>query len=242
MLAYKITTAPVIGSNHGIVFGERLKIEFDGRPIEKLSVAEVWIWNAGNETLGGKELLPGDPLRVQIAKTYGILDTKIALNPNPGAEIELIMSSNNVSCEIKFRHLKAGNGVLLTVLHTAPSGSIDIRGDLLSTKIEDDFGGRESTRKFERRKKVCLSLTVVGVFCVILYALLRRLIGQEIILLPWFPKELENFESFGFYLVMIPLFWWTFFPGGWRHRIPEALQTLRHNEEEVREMAVSDKL
>jgi hypothetical protein len=235
LLVYKITAAPVIGFNHntalGTEIGSRLNIEFDGQKVENLSVAEVWLWNAGDAVLEGNTLLRADPLRVQIAKECRILNVEPLLNPDRGCEITLSTSSEGTSCEITFLHLSPGEGILLSVMYTASSRRIGIRGALKGIKVEEYLGGLEAWERAQRRWKfsmIWFVLLLAGTF-----------LFQEFIR-PRVPEELSTSLLVIFcFITTAPVFWAILFPGYRRRRVPDKLQLPRHKEEEER-AAMSD--
>lgn len=97
---------------------EDLGVTYKGMEVKSLSVSKFGIWNEGNETINGTDLVKNDRLRIAVTKGVEILDWKVISHTKLANDIiiEGIPDSENIA--IEFEYLDPNDGILLQVYHT----------------------------------------------------------------------------------------------------------------------------
>lgn len=124
LLCFNLKTASIIGRKQAAHFTSRRKIQFDGNEVERLSVAEVCIWNAGTETLEGSVLVDAYPLCIRAKNGGVIIEIEMLKTSSPGCGIALEPTQDASRWAIKFNYLNPGDGAIFSVLHTSEAEGI----------------------------------------------------------------------------------------------------------------------
>lgn len=225
LLCFNLKTASIIGRRQAAHFTSRLKIQFDGHEIERLSVAEIRIWNAGNETIDRSVLVDADPLCIQAKGSGRIIEVEMVKVSSTGCEIVVEPTQDSSRWKIQFNYLNPGDGAIFRALYTAEAEEVCLSGSLKGATIEDDIGGLVGEKTFEARKRFALGYTIVATVACIGYALWQGPNAISSTQPDWLPVSAENYSMlFLFVVVFLPLTWWTFFPGVKRKSVPPVLQ------------------
>jgi hypothetical protein len=125
---YQVRSLKLIGKEEQAL-PEEVEIFFKGRTVPRLTKTHVILWNSGNDTLDGGNIVVDDPLRFEYSERAEVLrsrvlkitrDTnKFAANINPN-------STNEVICS--FDYLEAGDGAIIELLHSAEESYPKVRG------------------------------------------------------------------------------------------------------------------
>jgi len=137
---YAIRSLNVIDMpNNSSPIGEKITVNYEDKPIPRVSVASVTFWNGGTSLLSGETLLPKYPLRICIRPNGKLLEATIVTNPNPECECGISFDPDNFpdSVLLNFHHLEPRNGITMRVLHTAPKEGIDVVGKIIGVRLED---------------------------------------------------------------------------------------------------------
>lgn len=102
---------------------KEIEVLFAGKPVEQVTSANVWFWNAGSRTIEASDIARADPLRIVLPGDARILSAKIlkyqrnTMLPN--------LKSQGREVLLSFDFMDRGDGCLLQVLHTRIDTSTD---------------------------------------------------------------------------------------------------------------------
>lgn len=242
--SYDIQQSEVIGEKQ-LSTSEELKILFNGESVPRVTRALIRFWNSGHETIRGTDIAIADPLRWQMPEGTKIL----AYNIEKCSRHPIQASIHEGAYEDKpclllgFDFLDNGDGAIVSLLHTAPPSSSELKGTiqgipkgirnwLVASEIDSALLPRKQKSLARRifswliRYGMFLGITTLGVFSLIA-ALLPQLV------LSYFPSfgEPDTSETlvvgqvnliyfaggliFMLISVLMVLFWW--------HRPPKRL-------------------
>jgi hypothetical protein len=137
-----------------------VEIKFSGTPISRVTAETIVLWNAGNVTLGGSQIVASDPLRFEIkageilkARTLKVSREVNAISARP-------MAGRKDSLEVIFDYLDPDDGITLEVLHTGGRNDLMLYGTLRGMPDGvKDFGRVNS---FTSRKSGDKSITLTS--------------------------------------------------------------------------------
>jgi hypothetical protein len=122
-LAVQTNTFQLLGRHS--VLPKDLEFVYKGKSVQNVALSRVALWNIGNTTIQGNQIVHSDPLRVIIASDSEILDASIhtctravnefRCNLRPGSTSEVL---------IGFDFLDARDGGLVQIIHT---GSVKVQ-------------------------------------------------------------------------------------------------------------------
>jgi hypothetical protein len=120
---------------------ERLQLLYDGREVPRLTKTEVIFWNAGVAFLRGHDVVPGDPLRVEVAEGAEILDLALTKVTNRLNAVSVVIDAPR-TVAVTFDYLEPGDGARLEVLHTGKRVRAAVRGTIrgMPAGIQDRGG------------------------------------------------------------------------------------------------------
>jgi hypothetical protein len=143
---YAIRSLEVIDvPNSSSHIGEKITVNYEDKPIPRVSVANVTFWNGGALILSGETLLPNYPLRICIRPGGDLLDATIVTNPNPECDYRISFDPDNFpnSVLLDFDFLEPDSGIVVRVLHTGQREAIDIEGKLKGVRLENAYSSAE---------------------------------------------------------------------------------------------------
>jgi len=121
-LAYQATGSNLIGGQHAELPVD-VAVVYKGVPVPRVTKTTLIIWNAGNTTLDGRDIVSTDPLRIALEKDCKILDIQVVKRSRGVTGIlassdDRFPASVLVTCDF----LDSGDGARMEVLHTGDSG------------------------------------------------------------------------------------------------------------------------
>jgi len=149
---------------------KNIEILFDGKPVTRLTKTYMTLWNSGNTTLYGNNIVAEDPLRLEFSKDAQILQAPvIKSNRDANKFISTIRANSPNIVDFNFDYLDPEDGVVVEILHT------DIE---LHPKIQGTIRGiRKGVKYCGYIASYSISRTISG------YKLLRRLFNLFYILI-----------------------------------------------------------
>jgi hypothetical protein len=137
---YSISSINIIDVNHSASnLEEKITINYEDKPISRLSGTTITFWNGGNLLLKRETLLKKYPLRISIKSFGKILEAKIITDPNPQCECKILSEPDTFpnSVLLDFEFLEPNNGIVVQVLHTGQRGEIEVVGKLKGVCLDD---------------------------------------------------------------------------------------------------------
>ncbi len=116
----------------GGMLPKAITIFYDGNKIPKLSRYTAIIWNAGENTINGSDIVSSNPVRVKLKdKSLKILDSRIIETTRDFLGIKCIYpSQDDIAAELYFDYLDAKDGFTLEILHTGDPNSVELCGSI----------------------------------------------------------------------------------------------------------------
>ena len=99
---------------------DELEVIFNGRPIHSLSVAKIYFWNAGRETINYIDVAPTQPLIIE-SHTLSILKIDIAKFSNPANNFRLSEIEPHRKYRLEFDYVDHRDDVLVQIIHEGTS-------------------------------------------------------------------------------------------------------------------------
>jgi hypothetical protein len=159
----------VIGPNSE--FPSELEVFYKGKKVPLVTKSMVVIWNSGNSTLSGTQVVETDPLRIEVGIDCEVLDVELERFTRKTNAFNISISPeypNIVKCS--FDYLDPQDGVVIRVIHTGDT-DITVTGTLRGipkglSNLGDSMEMRQSVDAF-----IGLSLTFLAwiFFYVVLY-------------------------------------------------------------------------
>lgn len=220
---YQVRSLKLIGKEEQAL-PEEVEIFFKGRTVPRLTKTHVILWNSGNDTLDGGNIVVDDPLRFEYSERAEVLrshvlkitrDTnKFAANINPN-------STNEVICS--FDYLEAGDGAIIELLHSAEESYPEVRGTIRGVPKGPLNWGRIPRGRigpFKNRRRA-LVIILLGVFMVCFATFLSPIIPE----VPESAKPLT--DTFAMWIVvglgLVYVFWPSYELWSNRKRFPKSL-------------------
>lgn len=117
--------------SEGFPVPDEVEIFFKGAKVPRLVVTQIVIWNAGNATIRGEDLVQSDPLRFTFSGDSRVLRVRV-LNVSRSVndlKAETHPSESNV-VTLRFDYLDENDGAVLEVLHTGEGRFSAARGSI----------------------------------------------------------------------------------------------------------------
>lgn len=163
-IAAQITSLELVGVNS--VLPNEIEFLFRGNKVPKVTLSRVAVWNIGNTTLKGDQIVAGDPLRIVTSEHSEILETTVLGRTRQVNEFSCNRQQdllNEATC--MFDYLDPEDGALIQVIHTGTDkvkvvGTLrGIRKRILVTTLKTD-----EKKKAELRAGSRFIMKFIGIF------------------------------------------------------------------------------
>jgi hypothetical protein len=127
-LAAQTNTLELAGSN--AVLPNEIEFLFRGNTVPNVTMSRIAIWNIGNTTIKGDQIVNSDPLRIVTSDGSNVLEATIRNRTRQVNGISCLLrqgTSNEVEC--RFDYLDPSDGALIQLIHTG-SDEIKVLGTL----------------------------------------------------------------------------------------------------------------
>lgn len=116
LLVYQRYETALVGSAVA-AFPDELEIRFGGTTVPRVTATQLILWNAGNTTINGDQIVEADPLRFAFPAECQVLRATIDKLSRPANSVVLRSDGNVVM--VSFDYLDPQDGVSLTIYHSA---------------------------------------------------------------------------------------------------------------------------
>lgn len=113
----------------GAAFPAEVEIRFSGTVVPRITASTIVIWNCGDRTIRGSDLVDGDPLRVDLTEGGIILKHAILRQTRSVNAWNITQPSPN-RIALTFDFLDPGDGITIEVIHSQPASSLDLLGTI----------------------------------------------------------------------------------------------------------------
>ncbi len=127
---FQVRTMRLIGGREQSL-PEEVEIFFKGRSVPRLSKTYVVLWNSGNATLNGEDIVTDDVLRFEFNQNAEVLTVGIPKRTREANKFRAAIdatSRNNVGYAFDF--LDPGDGAVMELLHTDQKYSPKMKGTI----------------------------------------------------------------------------------------------------------------
>lgn len=120
---------------------EKLSVSYDGQEIEDLCITKFTIWNSGNKTLNDVDIVKNKELTIATCDDDKILDVELIICSEETNEFRIVKIDER-TVKIMFDYVDKKDGVVIQIIHTGTSDSIDIKckikgGNSLKSNVND---------------------------------------------------------------------------------------------------------
>ncbi len=127
-LATQINSLELVGRNSALPAG--IEFFFKGAKVPKVTLSRIAIWNFGNTTLRGDQIVESDPLRIVTSEGSAILEAT-TLKCTRSVNDFLVFPRQGIQNEVvcKFDFLDPRDGASIEIIHTG-SDKLEVMGTL----------------------------------------------------------------------------------------------------------------
>ena len=189
-LAFQCDHVTLVGGR-GAAFSDEVEISFAGTVVPRITASRIIIWNCGDRTINRRDLVEGDPLRVEVPETGRILKHMVLRQTRSVNAWHFDQPSPNL-LNLTFDFLDPGDGVSLEIIHSEPRDELHvvgtirgIPGGLLSYRPafwSFLYRRRDSLPFPIRSPRIMLSIGIAIGALLMLFGLFRPQLAQ------WFPS------------------------------------------------------
>ena len=175
------SSLPII--EKGINVFDKLSIKYDDKPIEKMTVTRVAIWNSGNEEIEESRFVNGRTISLRCDETTKILDAKIIQETDADNKFRIAECSEQ-EIKLSMDYVNSKDGLVVQVIHTGSYKSIyvdcKLKGGKKIKKSSIAYDPTPTPKKYEKdSKRVFMALWLVS-FIVLIDAV-RISMGGELL-------------------------------------------------------------
>ena len=190
-IAYQSDGVTILGSSVA-AFPEELEIRFSGVPVPRVTAERLALWNAGNMTIGGEQIVSSDPLRVEVEEGSEILKIDILKTTREVNAFKLSHREESKRIvDINFQYLDPGDGLSLNILHSGDRGDLELLETVRGIPSGVSNYGRGPWSLAQQFARLPIPFKSVRTFFVIilvigLFIMLFGLLAPYLVI--WFPK------------------------------------------------------
>ncbi|MEC1268956.1 hypothetical protein P9C27_10465 [Bacillus vallismortis] len=161
-LTYTFKSERVVGKNNKAP--EDIEIIFKGKSVERVTNTQMTVWNSGNVTIEGKNIVEKDPVRIEISEGQEIISATILEKSNDANDFNIKIDENNSNIlEVKFDYLDSSDGAVIEILHTDNKNFYKLKGSIKGLKSFNSFSSFESPSVRLAPLFTLLVLSILGI-------------------------------------------------------------------------------
>jgi hypothetical protein len=132
IVAYRARGVRLLGHTDSKLPSE-VNVQFRGVDIPRLTRTVIVLWNDGEKTIAGSDIVQDDPLCIDVGADASIVACSLLKSTRPVIQATCSHSTQGKSCAaVSFSFLDSGDGMVVEILHTGeqryPTVSGTIRG------------------------------------------------------------------------------------------------------------------
>jgi hypothetical protein len=108
---------------------QNVKITFDDIPLNQLTLTQLWLWNNGDETIDGNQIVSNDPIKYIFDDETKILSASIISVTREVNNANIISIMEN-QIELCFDYFDKNDGIKIEILHTGKPQNPKITGTI----------------------------------------------------------------------------------------------------------------
>lgn len=199
--AYQLDSLRLIGKKKSAL-PEEVEIRFGDKSVSQLTKTHVVLWNSGNATLYGKNIIEDDPLRFEFSESTEILQVRVVRETRKSNKFVANISSNSPNQVIcSFDYLDARDGVFIELLHTAEELYPEVRGTIRG--VPQGLSNYGYIDPYRSQMQPLLLKNIIKIMMLILFLLGVFMTGYAFLSLP----DRWVFVINGLIVISFPLVW-----------------------------------
>ncbi len=115
---------------------EKLEVKYANRPVESLTLSDVYVWNSGNEVIENESMAGDDAIQISSANGE-LLDAQIVRQSDTSNKFRLDASGTS-GFKVNFDYIDVGEGVRIQILHTGCDSDLKIKFKIKGGKAPRD--------------------------------------------------------------------------------------------------------
>jgi hypothetical protein len=124
-LQLRMKSFNLIGKAVSTIVPEKVKVLYEDKPIETMTVTNIAIWSAGREPIRKSDIAPTEPLSIVSRGDCKILE----------ANVQCVQVNNN-EVIIAFEFLGKGDGAVIQIFHTGiTNDDLQFKGEIIGGSI-----------------------------------------------------------------------------------------------------------
>ncbi|MFT3911426.1 MAG: hypothetical protein QM737_18530 [Ferruginibacter sp.] len=109
-----------------------IKISYQGKNVNNLTVTKIVIFNSGNETINNDDQAASDKLRIIASDGVELLGTEVLFMSSSANNINFTINDNVV--DLQFDYLDPNQGFIIKIIHSGKNSSaLDVKGTFKSS-------------------------------------------------------------------------------------------------------------
>ena len=175
---YEIARRTVIENSTPIIQG--LSVHFNGEEQPRITVAHLWFWNHGADTIRATDVADASPLGIEVADGASLLSAQVVRVTDTANQCGLgdptKCDDGSVFIPLHFDYLDHGDGMVVQLVHNAEANHrIRLRGKIMGVeaveKAADAFVFHvEHGRQMAQMMRLVNNPRLMGVMSIIMFA------------------------------------------------------------------------
>lgn len=171
-LSFYKTSQPIIRDQRREF--DKLSVLYDGQSVDSVCVSTVTIWNSGNRTINDSDIVESKELSISLLDDNRILSADIIAISEDTNSFKINIIDNNC-VKITFDYVDKKDGVVVQIIHTGQSESVDINckikggysmKEVVNDSIPKTIAKVMDTEWFLKLSSIITTIGIVGFFFV----------------------------------------------------------------------------
>jgi len=167
ILAYRTRGVRLLGTTEARLPTD-VTVNFRGKPVPRLTRSLVVIWNDGERTIGGSDIVASDPLAVDAGDDAEILSLTIARASRTSIAFSCNLGPTKNKANLSFEFLDRSDGGVVEVLHTGEQRHMKLTGTIRGMPAGPKSRGKVLPSKSAKlppffRSPRAFGITIVGI-------------------------------------------------------------------------------
>jgi hypothetical protein len=134
-LQLRMKSFNLIGKAVSTIVPEKVKVLYEDKPIETMTVTNIAIWSAGREPIRKSDIAPTEPLSIVSRGDCKILEANVVQENRPANTVQCVQVKNN-EVIIAFEFLGKGDGAVIQIFHTGiTNDDLQFKGEIIGGSI-----------------------------------------------------------------------------------------------------------
>ena len=182
-LTYTTNSYKIIQKGKSLI--PELKISYQNRNIEDLTITKYAIWNSGNEVIDSRDIVESKKLMIILKdENESILNSKIIAESDETNKFRIDLLQDNIAV-INFDYIDPKEGAVIQIAHTGSNDSLQVDCKIKGGKIIRNTGKKNykriSRKNFRTLITILTGITVILMMflCIKIFLFMWEIIPQE---------------------------------------------------------------